>query len=337
MSDLNGLQKAAVLLNNLPPEVVQHMEPKQASRVMAELKAVAERPDLKQELSRVLDEATAVLVADQASPPKPPPKVDVRVGEVEKKLAPPPTTSAATSAPPLAIVNADPNDPLKALAAMTPEVLALALEAESTRTVALLMDRLEVDAAAAIYKRLSPAKRKEVSMRFTEQAPVGDDLVRRIALAVLMKCRTLAEQAPPKPNEQDEREKRMAGLLRGLERAERLEMLAALEQNDAGLAERLKGMLYQFEDILRMENISIQKMLSEIDMKTLAVALRGAPPEISDRITANLSRRAQESLKEEVELSGNVPQAKVREARKLIEDTIQRLDQREELVMREEA
>src|SRR6185503_11781947 len=99
------------------------------------------------------------------------------------------------------------------------------------------------------------------------------------------------EATPNGPTEENAKEKRMAGLLRTLDRPERLEMLAVLEESDPTLAGRLKEMLYQFEDILRMTNPSIQKLLSEIDMQTLAAALRGAQPEIQERITTNLSKR----------------------------------------------
>src|SRR5207237_2674559 len=113
------------------------------------------------------------------------------------------------------------------------------------------------------------------------------------------------------------------------------DVLTALEENNAELAGRLKAMLYQFEDILRMENTSVQKMLSEVDVKSLALALRGAPPEIEGKLLSNLSKRAQESLKEEISLTGAVPPSKVREARDALVAAIQRLDQRGELVFNE--
>jgi flagellar motor switch protein FliG len=151
---------------------------------------------------------------------------------------------------------------------------------------------------------------------------------------VLTKCQSI-RLAGPGLNPQEEREKRMAALLRSLERTERMETLQALEESDAALAGRIKAMLYLFEDILRMENASIQKLLSEIDMRSLAAALFGAEPTIRDRIVANLSRRAQESLKEEIELTGKVPAAKVKQARQMLEEAMQRLDQRGEFNMME--
>jgi flagellar motor switch protein FliG len=216
---------------------------------------------------------------------------------------------------------------------MPADLLAQALENETTRTISLLMNYLEMEIAGQIYKRLTPAKRKEVSMRFTEQATIDDGLLRRIAQAVLKKCESLRATAVTGAVDPAKREKRMASLLRGLERAERMEMLGVLEQSDAELAGRIKSMLYQFEDVLRLQNISVQKLLTQVDTKSLAQALSDASPELREKLFTNLSKRAQEALKEEIELAGTVPSAKVRPAQQAIADAIQGLDQRGELLM----
>ena len=169
-------------------------------------------------------------------------------------------------------------------------------------------------------------------MRFTEEATVSPDLRRRIAQAVLQKCESLRKAEVPGAAGSGVREKRMASLLRGLERTERTEMIGVLEQSDAELAARVKSMLYQFEDILRMQNISVQKLLTEIDTKSLAISLGGAPAEIREKLFNNLSKRAQESLKEEIELAGTVQAAKASQAQQTIADAIQRLDERGDLL-----
>ena len=332
---MTGLEKAAVLLKSLSPAIVEkvlaHLDPKQAKLLTAEIAKVAQLPQQKELMARVLDEAVNVLSEDKqghpgqpsapsvgkaAKPDKGPSQIDVRIDGNAPKNA------------------AEDADPIGAITALSPDLLTKALDTESARTISLLMNRMDVEAAGQIYKRLSTAKRKEVSLRFTDASTVSDDLLRHIASAVLKKCQTL-RNASSTTNEQGDREKRMAGLLRSLERTERIETLTALEESDAELAARIKAMLYLFEDILRLENTSIQKLLSEIDMKNLSAALFGATPEIQERILTNLSRRAQESLKEEIELTGKVPSAKVKQARQSLEEAMQRLDQRGDFVMME--
>jgi flagellar motor switch protein FliG len=298
-----------------------------------ELDKAAQRPDLDTAVAHVLDEAVAVLGKATSAAPEHAGKKNAQAPAAKAASAMSAESRPSKAAAPT-LEESNHADPLAAIAAIPPDVLTAALDTENSRTISLLMNRLEVDVAGQIYKRLSSAKRKEVSIRFTDTTVVSDDLITHMARAVLQKCQSI-RLAGPVLNAQEEREKRMAGLLRSLERTERMETLQALEESDAALAGRIKAMLYLFDDILRMENASIQKLLSEIDMKSLASALFGAAPEIRERIIANLSRRAQESLKEEIELTGKVPTAKVKQARQMLEEAMQRLDQRGEFNMME--
>jgi flagellar motor switch protein FliG len=348
---MTGLEKVAVLLKSLPAEVVnkvmRHLDSRHAGLVSSALAKLNERKDLDQSLAGVIDEAVSILgdgprpkrqdtgttkAPAAAATPAKEAAVDIRVAGPPEEAAPAPPQLPPKPPAPGPEASAD---PLRALAALPSDLLALALDSESTRTISLLMNCLEMECAGQVYKRLSPAKRKEVSLRFTEQTVVGEELIKRIAQGVLKKCYALRDASASPTMEQGGREKRMAALLRGLERAERMEMLTALEQADAELTGRVKALLYQFEDVLRMENISVQKLLSEVDVKSLALALRGAPPEIEEKILTNLSKRAQESLREEISLTGVVPAPKVKAARNTLVEAIQRLDQRGELIINE--
>jgi flagellar motor switch protein FliG len=325
---LSGVEKAAVLLKILPPQIVDNifgrMDPRQVDMLRREQKKIEDRGILQEATATVLDEAARALTDARAGSAAGKPALRLVTPEPEPPKAPP---------KPEPKIQVDSSDPLDTIAKLPPDLLARALENESTRTISLLMNYLEIEAAGQIYKRLSPAKRREVSMRFTEHAAVNEGLLRRIAQAVLQKCETLRVSTVTGATEPGAREKRMAALLRGLERTERMDMLGILEQSDAELAGRIKSMLYQFEDVLRMQNLSVQKLLTQIDTKSLAQALSGAAPELREKILSNLSKRAQESLKEEIDLAGTVPSAKARQAQQVIVDAIQGLDQRGELVL----
>lgn len=330
---MTGLEKVAVLLRSLPApaveKVLRHMDARHASLIAAELEKLKKDGTFDAQLKIVLQEAAAIFEAasrrkPESAPPSAAPQreVDIRVEDAPAKKPQP-------------AVNSDHADPLQALVSLDSGLLAQALESENGRTISLLINTLEVGAAGEIYKRLSSAKRKEVSMRFTEAPIVNSELVKRVAQGLVQKCRALRDSQTASPTEPGAKERRVAALLRGLERADRTEALAVLEQSDAELTARVKAMLYQFEDILRMENASVQKLLSEVDVKSLAQALRGADAQIETKVLSNLSKRAQESLKEEVELNGNLPSAKVKAARQTLVDALQRLDERGELVFME--
>ncbi len=124
-------------------------------------------------------------------------------------------------------------------------------------------------------------------------------------------------------------------MLRSLAKPDRLEILTALEQSDAELVAKVKEYLYQFEDLLLIEDRSMQKLLAEIDSKSLATALKGAAEEIQDKVRNNLSKRARETLTEEMEFMGSLPAAQIQQAQKAVVEVVQRLDLAGELVMKE--
>ena len=102
-------------------------------------------------------------------------QVDVRVGD----------TPADVPLP-------DPRiEPLRALAALPADLLALALDSENSRTISLLINSLDIEVAGELYKRLSAGKRKEVSQRFTEQPIVNDALIQPHCQRVVRKCQAL--------------------------------------------------------------------------------------------------------------------------------------------------
>src|ERR1043166_6164791 len=156
---MTGLEKAAVLLKSLSPTVVEkvlsHMDPKQAGALSAEIAKAGARPDLNEAITRVYDEAASVLAAEKGSPPtRKANSSATQTGTVDVRVE-------GTAAP-------ETPDPLAGLAAIAPEVITKALDTESARTVSLLMNRMQVEQAGQIYKRLSSAKRKEVAIRLTD-------------------------------------------------------------------------------------------------------------------------------------------------------------------------
>src|SRR5262249_48165445 len=147
------------------------------------------------------------------------------------------------------------------------------------------------------------------------------------------KCLTRVDN--PVEQKTDTKHKKMADMLRLLEKAERIEILGLLDQNDPETAAKVKEFMYQFGDLLSIEDRSMQKLLGEIDSKNLAVALKGAPENIVEKVLGNLSKRARETLTEEMQFLGATSTAAIRQAQKTVVEVIQRLDQAGELVMNE--
>jgi flagellar motor switch protein FliG len=237
------------------------------------------------------------------------------------------TVAAGTTAP--ARRGSDPFAPLRSVDLNR---LALAVKGEQPRVVALVLDHLDPPQAGELFKRLSPEQRREVSVQLGRPLAAGADLLQRIAQAVLVKSQNVEEAAPAPAV--DDKFKRTADMLRLLNKADRADLLEVLDQKDPETSARVKEFLYQFEDLLAIEDRSMQKLLSEIDSKTLALALKGASQPISERVLSNLSKRARESLQEEMEFLGSASPEQIQQAQKSVVELIQRLDQAGELVMK---
>ncbi|NLS45401.1 MAG: flagellar motor switch protein FliG, partial [Firmicutes bacterium] len=118
-----------------------------------------------------------------------------------------------------------------------------------------------------------------------------------------------------------------------VDRATEKTILEDLEEQDPVLAEEVKKLMFVFEDIILLDDRSIQTVLREIDMKDLALALKAASDAVMKRIVKNMSERASEMLKEDIEFMGPVRLRIVEEAQQKIVNIIRRLDDSGEIVI----
>lgn len=220
-------------------------------------------------------------------------------------------------------------DPVAALSRVPIERLAAVLKPEPARAVALILHHLGPQLSAALLKQLPREIRLEVTVLLSKEPAAGVEIVGRLAKTFLKRDRETSGQV--RESRPEERYKSVATMLRGLEEAERAELLKQVSEQDPEMAAAVRENLYEFSDILKMESRSLQKLLGQIEMKSLSVALKDAPQEIVEQVYKNLSKRAGETLKEEVAFLGSVPSSLVAQARKSIVEAIQVLAQAGEL------
>lgn len=332
---MTGLEKVALLLKGLGPKatdtLLAQLGPGHAERVRTRIQQLPPGPEQQQAITQLLRDVAQAFSEDPGAPER-----KVKAGADAPPSARPAGINLlvqedaegeeATTA------DADlPSDPLEAVRLLPPAQLARAMLGENPRTVSLLLNHLDTPHAGEIYKRLSSTMRRDVSFFFASQTMPPLEVLRRVAQGIVQKSRSLAD-APAQADPTD-RIKKMADLIRLLDRAERTELLAALAERDGDMAQKVKDLLYQFEDLLQIENASVQKLLGELDTKTIATGLQGATPAIQHKILSNLSKRAQDALQEEMDLMGSVPKSKVELGRTAIVEVIRRLDERGELIM----
>ena len=110
-------------------------------------------------------------------------------------------------------------------------------------------------------------------------------------------------------------------------------IIEALEDNEPELAEQIKKRMFVFENIATLDDRSIQRILREVEVRDLSLALKATPESVKECILRNMSTRAAQMMKEDMEASGPVRLRQVEEAQQRIVEVIRRLDEAEEIVI----
>ena len=125
----------------------------------------------------------------------------------------------------------------------------------------------------------------------------------------------------------------LVGILNQVDRTTEKNITESLEMEDPELADKVKSSMFVFEDILTIEDVYIQRILREVEIKELAMALKGCSNEVAEAIFRNQSKRAAASLKEDMEFLGPVRLIDVEKAQQQIVNLIRRLDEAGEIVL----
>jgi len=182
--------------------------------------------------------------------------------------------------------------------------VAALLQSESPQTIALVVANLPPGPAAAVLAALPPEEQPEVALRIARMGEVSAHVIQQVEDALRQRAALAGEQKYASAGGP----KALAEILGHADRAVERNVLEQLSSNDGELAEQVRGMLFVFEDIVKLEERAIQQVLREVDQKDLVLALRGAPENLLDVVLTNMSERGAAMLKEEMEIQ--TPQRK---------------------------
>ncbi len=206
------------------------------------------------------------------------------------------------------------------------------LRTENPKTVAMLLNCLTPEMAGKTLAGLPDEIRTDAFAWLPKPTSVSKALLDRIVRVIVEKgCEIGRDDVAI--DDGGTSDQKTAQVLRTMDRKQRAQLLNGLEQEDPDAAGRIKDNLYSFDDIRLITDASLQKLLREVELGTLAMALGNCRAEIVDKIKLNLPKRARDSLMEEMELSGSVDADEQEEARKSVVAEIARLDQAGQLVM----
>jgi flagellar motor switch protein FliG len=210
---------------------------------------------------------------------------------------------------------------IEALKWMEAKAVAQIISGEHPQIAAIVLSHLEPEQSASILPLLSVEMRTDVLMRIASLDEVPQSALTELDQLVEKQ----ANAAPPAVLRRIGGARTVAGILNAMEKGAGGEELGRIEKADGEMHQQIKDLLFIFDNLLEVDDRGIQALLREIGSDTLAVALRGAEPEVQDKILKNMSKRAAEILKDDMEARGPVKLADVEAAQKEIVVIAQRL------------
>lgn len=203
------------------------------------------------------------------------------------------------------------------------------IQNEHPQTIALIMAYLHPDQAGAILSALPPDRQVDVAKRIATMDRTSPDVLKDIERILERKLSSLATQDFTAAGGVDS----IVEVLNKVDRTTERTIIENLEVQNPELAEEIKKKMFVFEDIVLLDDRSLQLVLREIDTKDLSLALKASSNEVAEKIYKNMSKRASEMLREEIEYMGPVRIRDVEEAQQKIVNVIRRLEESGEIIV----
>ncbi|WP_303883289.1 flagellar motor switch protein FliG [Acetomicrobium mobile] len=210
-----------------------------------------------------------------------------------------------------------------------PQQILAFVQNEHPQTIALIVSYMEPKQAAQVMGGLPPKLQAEVAKRIATMERVTPDVLREVERVLERKVSTILSQDFTIAGGIDA----LVAIVNNADRATERNIMERLEEEDPELAEEVKKRLFVFEDILGMDDRSLQRVLRDVDMKDVALALKGASEALREKFFKNMSKRAAEMLKEDMEYMGPVRVRDVEEAQQKIVNVIRALEDAGEIVI----
>lgn len=219
--------------------------------------------------------------------------------------------------------------PFSALRKTDPKHLVNFIKEEHPQTIALILAHLTPDQAAVILSSLPPEQQSDIARRIAVIDRFTPDVIRDVEEVLEHKLSSVVQQE----NIVVGGVQCLVDIVNRVGRSAEKTVIEGLEREDPVLAEEVKRRMFVFEDLIQLPDNFIQRVLKEVNSKELAMAMRGANEEVNDRIYKNMSKRAAEMLREEIEFMGPVRLREVEQAQQKIVAVIRKLDESGEIII----
>ena len=320
---LTGRQKAAILLISLGPEVsaqiFKHLRDDEIEQLTLEIANVRKVDSTEKEV--VLSEFHQICLAQEYISQG---GIQYAKEILEKALGP---TKAVDIINRLtATLQVRPFDFARKADAL--QILNF-IQNESSQTIALVLSYLQTDQASQILSSLPPEKQASVARRIALMDSTSPEVISQVEQVLEQKLSSTVTQDYTSAGGIES----IVGILNGVDRGTERTILDSLEIQDPELAEEIKKRMFVFEDIVNIDNRSIQRIIRDIDNSDLQLALKVASEEVRGSIFRNMSKRMADTFREEMEFMGPVRLRDVEEAQTRIVAIIRRLEESGEIII----
>lgn len=320
---LSGLQKAAILLIALGPEmsanIFKHLKEEEIEQLTLEIANTRSvSPQVKND---VLDEFYEVCLAQQyiaeGGITYAKDLLDKALGEERAQEVIGRLTASLQVRPFEFVRKADPSQLLNFI------------QDEHPQTVALILSYLPASQSAAVIGSLPPEKQADVAKRIAMMDRTSPDIIKEVENVLERKLSSLVNQDYTIVGGVDS----IVNILNTVDRSTEKHIMETLEVEEPELADEIRRKMFVFEDILTLDNRAIQTVLRDVDNNELAIALKNANEEVQNVIFSNLSSRLASMIKEDMEYMGPVRLKDVEDAQQKIVNIIRKLEDSGEIVI----
>ena len=322
-NELSGIQKASILLISLGPErsanIFKHLKEEEIEELTLEIANTRSvSPEIK---DRVMDEFYEVCLAQQYIAEG---GVTYAKELLEKALGSERARDVIGKLTASLQVR-----PFEFIRKTDATQLLNFIQDEHPQTIALILSYLSSGQAATIIAALAPEKQADVARRIAQMDRTSPDVIKEVEKVLEQKLSSLVNQDYTIVGGVDS----IVEILNTVDRGTEKHIMETLEIEEPELADEIRKKMFVFEDILSLDDKSIQRVLREVDNNELAVALKSANEDVQSAIFNNLSKRLATMIKEDMDFMGPVRLKDVEEAQQKIVSIIRKLEDSGEIII----
>jgi flagellar motor switch protein FliG len=210
-----------------------------------------------------------------------------------------------------------------------PRQLVNFIQNEHPQTISLILTQLTPHQAAGVMAELPPELQSEVALRVAGMEKISPDVLKEVESTLEAHFQNTAGRDLSVSGGA----KTIAEILNLIESAAEKNILQAIEAENPDLAAEIKNMMFVFDDLVLLDDRSVQRLLKEVETKDLAISLKAASDDVKNKIFANVSERVAVLIKEEMEFMGPMRLSDVEAAQQRIVESIRRLEEEGQIVI----